>query len=156
MTNTDVFIVDASAQTCSSAPTNGDSCFFGVVTHFQQTCSPACYWGGLCNTNRCVKQMRDCIVFCPDGFTCSYGYCVANKIVPNFLQAITTYLYTTNALIQPTNPSTAPLYQGQVITNTSTAGSESGAAMENEAKGAAASTVALLVAAAATGLVLRG
>jgi hypothetical protein len=78
---------------------------------FQQTCSPACYWGGLCNANRCVKQRNSCLVFCPDGFSCSYGYCVAKELVPLFLQELTPYLYTVNARVQPNDPNT-PLYIG--------------------------------------------
>jgi hypothetical protein len=77
---------------------------------FQQTCSPACYWGGLCNANHCIKQRNSCIIFCPDGFTCSYGYCVKNELLQIFLQELLPYLYTDNALVQPSNPDTHPVY----------------------------------------------
>lgn len=63
----------------------------------------------MCNANACVKQRNSCLFFCPEGFTCQYGMCVADALVPAFLQELTPYLYTSNARVQPSDPNT-PLY----------------------------------------------
>lgn len=74
--NTATFVVDGSlaASSCNDQQIPaGNDCFFGSAVDFKQVCSPACYWGGLCRDGLCVKQKNNCIVFCPRGFTCSYG-----------------------------------------------------------------------------------
>ncbi len=118
------FIVDGNSLTCPSTPQHGDSCFFGMSMPFQQTCSPACYWGGLCNVNRCVKQRNSCIVFCPSGFECSYGYCVKSDLMALFLQQLVPHLYSDKALVQPANPSSAPLLIGDGTSNAVVNGGE--------------------------------
>jgi hypothetical protein len=101
---------------CAAPPSGEDTCFFGVEVDFAQVCSPACYWGGLCNAAHCIKQRNECIVFCPTGFACSYGYCVKEELMPLFLQNLMPYLYSKNALIQPSDPNT-PLVLGDGTSN---------------------------------------
>jgi hypothetical protein len=48
---------------------------------------------------------------CDSSFFSVSGYCVADSLVPLFLQTLTPHLYTTNALIQPSQPTTHPLYE---------------------------------------------
>jgi len=116
--NTALFIVDGSPSglRCSTPPAGSNSCFFGVSRSFQQICSPACYWGGLCDSGRCVKQRNSCLIFCPAGFACSYGHCVRAELIPLFLQQLVPHLYTDKALVQPDDPD-APLFIGDGTSN---------------------------------------
>ncbi len=58
---------------CTSEPASPQVCFFESAVNFQQTCSPACYWGGLCRDGQCVKQRNSCVMSCPENYACSYG-----------------------------------------------------------------------------------
>jgi len=90
----------------------GRQCFFGVEVAFAQVCNSPCYWGGLCNRRRCVRQRGDCLFTCPEEFGCSYGYCVRRSLETQFLTALEPYLYSTLALRQPSggNGTVHPLY----------------------------------------------
>jgi hypothetical protein len=141
--NNEYFIVNDGNATCGPAiPEN--TCFFGVSVNFQQTCKPACYWGGLCHNNRCTKQKNDCLFFCPENYSCSYGFCVANTILPKYLTTLVPYLYTTNALIQPSDPNSQPLYEGDGKTPTD--GDEAGIGGQYNSADATHASFALTVA----------
>jgi len=90
----------------------GRQCFFGVEVAFAQVCNSPCYWGGLCNRRRCVRQRGDCLFTCPEEFGCSYGYCVRRSLETQFLTALEPYLYSTLAPRQPSGGSGTvhPLY----------------------------------------------
>jgi len=90
----------------------GRQCFFGVEVAFVQVCNSPCYWGGLCNRRRCVRQRGDCLFTCPEEFGCSYGYCVRRSLETQFLTALEPYLYSTLAPRQPSGGSGTvhPLY----------------------------------------------
>jgi hypothetical protein len=77
------------------------------------------------------------------------GFCVKTLLVPQFLQTLAPQLYTKNALIQPKNPDTQPLYQGDG--RTVTVGDYQGAGVGGQygsAPGTHASVVAVVIAVA--------
>jgi len=106
----------------------GRQCFFGVEVAFAQVCNSPCYWGGLCNRRRCVRQRGDCLFTCPEEFGCSYGYCVRRSLETQFLTALEPYLYSTLAPRQPSGGSGTvhPLYAPAASSPTETELSDAG------------------------------